>query len=44
MGEEESEDTDFISCVIILLIVLIIALLFIIFRDQVLDFFSWLFN
>ena len=41
MDDEEGEDTNFISCIIILII--IILLLFI-FRDQITSCFTWLFN
>lgn len=41
MEEEEGEDTDFVSCIAIIIIVMILVLLF---RNQISAFFIWLFN
>lgn len=41
MDEEEGEDTNFVSCIVIVVIVIMLCLLF---RGQISAFFIWLFN
>lgn len=41
MDEEESEDTNFVSCIVKTIIIFILGLLF---RAQIVAFFIWLFT